>query len=136
MCPQFIDRIIAKTTRAIGDDRANSNRQQRNIAEIGYIVHGRPKGTSLRIPETEQLDGRASESVSGLGKPFGEFGFLGDVGCAFKVERVAVGVFDDSDPHIVADLRLARLDAAGCKFAVQGKSILALLAYAGAVSGG
>ena len=98
-------------------------------------MHGRPKGTSLRIPETEQLDGRASESVSGLGKPFGEFGFLGDVGCAFKVERVAVGVFDDSDPHIVADLRLARLDAAGCKFAVQGKSILALIADADALSG-
>src|SRR5579863_8033006 len=80
----------------------------------------------------ERLDGAVRQWVSRI--PFGEFRFLRDIGRAFEVERVSVGVLDDSDPHIVADLRLAGLDAARRKFAVQGDSILALIADAYALA--
>ena len=48
-----------------------------------------------------------------FGGEVGEFGFFGDVGGAFEVEVVAVGVEDVGVPEAVADERFLRIEAAG-----------------------
>jgi hypothetical protein len=49
-------------------------------------------------------------------REFGVEGFFGDVGGAFEVELVAVGVGDDGGPHGIADEGFARFEAPGRVF--------------------
>jgi len=56
----------------------------------------------------------------------GEFGFFGDVGGAFEVEMVAVGVEDVGVPEAVADEGFLRIEAAGLEFTIKRDGVVAL----------